>query len=328
MKSVKSIALTISVAFVAWITLSQVAIAQDLKVRVGYGKTWGVAALLVGKAKGFFEAQGLKVTWLNFGSPNRIIQGIIADTVDVGASTGPHLVVAYEKGVKIKAVALGQTGMKPDTSYIVRTDANINNLKDLRGKRVGINNFGGNFDIYMRYMLEKRGLDPKKDVQFLEFPLPATIKGLLSKRIDVGAVTPPLVWLTGLKFKDKIKPLFSFTDVAREAGAKINSMIFIMSTTFIAKNRPSAKAFLRGYLQAIRFSEKNPSEAKKLWAKESGIGLVATMPQFPPLGNGKVHISGMQLDIRLMKKYGYIKAEPRAEELVDNSLIDDVLANR
>jgi ABC-type nitrate/sulfonate/bicarbonate transport system substrate-binding protein len=310
------------------ICLAQPDQAQAEAVRVGYGKTWGVAALLVGKAEGLFKAQGIEVTWLNFNNPNRIIQGIISAEVDLGASTGPHLIVAYQKGVKVKAVALGQSTMNPDTSFIARTNAGIDRLEDLKGKKVGINNFGGNFDIYLRYMLERRGLDPKKDVQILEVPIPAVIQGLMSKRIDAGAVTPPLVWLAGLKFKDKIKPVFSYSDVAREAKAEINSMIFIMSTSFIAEKRRLAKAFLKGYLEAIRFAEKNPTQAKKLWAQESGIGLVANMPQFPPLGNGKVHISGMQLDISLMKKYGYIEAEPKAEELVDNSLLDEVLAGK
>ncbi len=316
--------LLVTILMATW-ALSTQAHAQDLKIRVGFGKTWGNSGVLLGRALGVYEKEGVKVTWLEFINPNQITQGIIAGAVDAGSSTGPHLVVAWEKGVKMKAVATLQLGSSPPTSFLVRTDSGINRIEDLRGKRIGINNFGGNFDIYLRYMLERHGMNPKKDVTILEVPIPAVFPSLLSKKIDAGSVPGALVMLAKIKFKGKIKPVFSYEDVA----PNLNNMVLVMSDKFVDQRRKAAKAFLRGYLSAIKFAKENPKQALALWAKESGMGLVKAMPKFPELpDDGKVDLRGMSLDIKLLKHFGYTKTEPEIRQVVDHSLIDEILTQR
>ena len=46
------------------------------------------------------------------------------------------------------------------------------------GKTAGVNNYGGNYDIYLRYWLKHNGLDPEKDVKILIVPVPAMVPSL------------------------------------------------------------------------------------------------------------------------------------------------------
>jgi NitT/TauT family transport system substrate-binding protein len=44
----------------------------------------------------------------------------------------------------------------------------VRNYQDLRGKKIGIASFGGNNDIGLRFAFKKNGVNPDKDVTFLQ----------------------------------------------------------------------------------------------------------------------------------------------------------------
>lgn len=300
---------------------------KPVKIRVGGSKYWDTWAFYVGQKKGFFKQTGIKVSWHEFANPNRVTQAIASGDLDAGASTGPHFLVAREKGVKILAVAMLEGRTDPPMTYFVRKDSGINRIEDLRGKKIGINNYGGNFDVYLRYMLEEHGINHKKDVQILEVPFSAMIQAITTKRVDSIAELSTFAILINEKFGDKLKPLFDFTDVGPLKGHQVNNMIVILSEALVRRHRPAAKAFMKGYVQAVRYAIKHPQEALDIWAEVSGIGLVKKIKSFASMPfDGRIDRTGMQFDIDLMYRFGYTKTRPRAAEVIYHSLIEEVLA--
>jgi len=63
-------------------------------------------------------------------------------------------------------------GFYSDTLYVLN-DSPITTFKDLRGKKVAINEFGSFIDVKIRIMLLNHGLDPLKDLTMVEVPFPA-----------------------------------------------------------------------------------------------------------------------------------------------------------
>ncbi|MEE8448557.1 MAG: hypothetical protein V3S39_02880, partial [Thermodesulfobacteriota bacterium] len=108
-----------------------------------------------------------------------------------------------------------------------------------------------------------------------------------------------------------------------------NTMILVMSHELLTKKRAVARRFMKAYLEGVKFVHANPAETLKIWSKEVKIGLITQMEK-PPLmsPNAKLNLKGMQNTVRLLREYGFTKTEPRAEDVVDHSLIDEVLAGR
>lgn len=301
---------------------------QRPAIRFGYNKGATAPALLVGKNKGIFDGKGFEVRWLTFGGPPMVIEAIAAGSLDAGVVVDPTYVVARERGVKVSAVALLAGPEQPSSSYFVLKDSGINRIEDLRGKSCGVNNYGGNFDLFLRYMLDKHGLVPMKDVKILEMPIPTVFSALLAKKIDCGVV-PPLFAQMGLEqYSDKMRILFDYYDLDINKDGW-NTMIMVMSQDLIGKRRETARAFLKAYLEAIKYTNEDQDRAIQVWSQEEKMPAVAKMKKIPFLPpNGKINVKGMENTIMLLKRFGFTKTEPRAETVIDHTLLDEVLEGK
>ena len=305
--------------------------AQPGEIRMGYNQVWTTPFLLVGKERGAFEASPGQIKWVTFVNPNQVLEAMAAGALDAGALTPAHYLIALDKGVKLTAVAILSGWNTPTSSYMVRVDSGIQTVQDLRGKTVGVNNYGGVFDIYLRHMLDKNGMDSKKDVKIVEVPIANVYQALSTKQIDVGAVPALFVPLADAKFKGQFKVLFDFRDVPGiKDRPQINQLLLAVTDDYAKRERPALKAFLQRYLNAIRWSYANPAEAAALWAKASKVELVKALPDpFGPNTDGKIDVPAMQLDIEIMHRHGYLKKTDFApRKLVDHSLLDEIIAGR
>ncbi len=90
-----------------------------------------------------------------------------------------------------------------------------------------------------------------------------------------------------------------------------------------------AKAFIAGYLEAIKETKQDLKSTLADWSAFAGIGLIKTSPGLPYLpDDGKIDLEFLKTDMGLLQQFGYVKAIPRLEDIVDHSLIDEVLAGR
>ncbi len=77
-------------------------------------------------------------------------------------------------------------------SYLIGKDESIKTLADLQGKRLALPFPGAPLDFQTRYMLEKAGVDPDKDVDISYSPFPQTVPKLLAGQIDAAPLPEPL----------------------------------------------------------------------------------------------------------------------------------------
>jgi NitT/TauT family transport system substrate-binding protein len=77
-------------------------------------------------------------------------------------------------------------------SYLIGKDASIKTLADLKGKKLALPFPGAPLDFQARYMLEKQGIDPDKDVDISYSPFPQTVPKLLSGQVDAAPLPEPL----------------------------------------------------------------------------------------------------------------------------------------
>lgn len=300
---------------------------SQTKIRIGYGQFTNEIVLLA-MDMGLLKRPGIQVEFVGFPTLGRIPELMAAGKIDVGVFAVPAFVNAVDKGVNVVAVANVMGMSVPPVSYVTMADSGINKIEDLRGRTIAVSTFGGNFDLYLRYMLEKHGLDPKKDVTILEMPLPQTLAAVTAKKVDAGVLTALYYTAAKEKYGDKIKLLFNFKDLDALQGLSWVSLVLGANKDFVAKNREELKKMLEGYLEAVKFYKDQFSESLKTINKYLKSPDMMKSRPFEISYDAKVDIRSIDMDIKIMRRFGYIKGSFSGREIVDNSLLDEVSATK
>lgn len=320
MKSLRWLAL---LGFLCATAFYSPASAQAVTIRIGYNKLWPLFPLAVAIQKKIFEKYGVEPKWVEFQTPNDILRAMTAGELDMGAMTGPNLASAHERGIKVKGIALLAGVGDPPNMLFARKDLNIKSVKDLKDRTIGVNNYGGNFDLYLRRHLLDNGLDPKKDVKIVEIPVFQVLPAMLTRTIDAGFVDTVFAAGALKNNGNDVVPVFSYTDVGPFKSG-YNGVILAANDSYIARNRSAAVNLLRGYLEAVRFMHDNQREAVKLYVDASGNKAAMLLDRGidVPL-DGQILLPQMRSELDLMAEFGYIKAKFDAAEVVDRSLLQE-----
>jgi ABC-type nitrate/sulfonate/bicarbonate transport system substrate-binding protein len=315
----------VSAAFFAW----SFSASSEETLRLGHNRTWSNAALLLGLANGDYKAAGVTVVEHEFTNPADIATALISGDLDAGTIPDSTLFSAVLKGAKLKAVALVQGRNNPPITYTVRTDSGINTIQDLRGKTAGVSVYGNDLELYLRYWMQKNGLNPKTDIQMVLIPVPSLLPSLINKQIDVAPLAAFQGAIAAQNYPGVTKKLFDYDDVLKDAigSTKKNGMLLVMSEGFILHQRDTAVAFLTGYLRAARAMNQDPKKALAEWADFVGNKALANLPAPPTTPNdGKVYLTSLQFDADQTLRFGYLEKAIDAASTVDDSLIEAAAA--
>lgn len=140
---------------------ARIAPAQEtMRVAIALFPTTAVP-LLVANDKGFFQKEGLIVEPIRISSAPTTYQTLISGDVDaaVGAPTG--LLPSHSQGAEIITVG-SWDNLVP---YIWVTREKITDIRELRGKKVGVNRAGSKPWLIIHVLLQDAGLDPVRDLR-------------------------------------------------------------------------------------------------------------------------------------------------------------------
>ena len=219
-------------------------------VKLGVLKLSNSAPIFIGMDKGFFEAEGVKIEPVWFKAAQPIAVATATGDIDVGA-TGltAGLYNSIAQGMKIAVVAdKGREwpGYKL-TALLVNTEqwkAGVRDLKDLKGKRVGITQIGSTFHYMLGNILEKKGM-ALADMKVVPLgSLTSMRDALISNQIESAFLNQPFV-------------------TAMEKNGTGNVLLWVgdhlpyqVAAIFygekLLKNRPVAISFMKGYIRSCR----------------------------------------------------------------------------
>ena len=138
--------------------------AQDRKITLGVTSRTGVTSLpfVIADEKGFFKAEGVNVVVVQMQN-QVVVQGVLSKQVDYGG-TFSNFIGAVLTGLPLRVVMAVMEG----SDHVLVTAPRIKSVTDLKGKVVGISSFGGTPHSEAIMVLRRYGLDPDKDVTFLQ----------------------------------------------------------------------------------------------------------------------------------------------------------------
>src|SRR3972149_4247993 len=142
-------------------------IAGAEKIRVAFvSPVPGFAPAWIAKETGMFARQGLDAdVILVTGSP-RLVQSLIAGDVDYAIVGATATMRARMRGadVVILATATNVTNQK----LLVSRKSGIRRQEDLKGRVVGVSQYGSEADAFARIVVGKAALRPDKDVAIIQ----------------------------------------------------------------------------------------------------------------------------------------------------------------
>jgi ABC-type nitrate/sulfonate/bicarbonate transport system substrate-binding protein len=204
-----------------------------------------------------FKEQGLNVELIYIPSGSLVIQAMLAGEAPIVFSGGRALVNATLGGADLVMIA----GVVNVPAFYIMALPEIKTLQDLRGKKVGVTRIGSSTDFTMRLVLRKIGLQPDKDVAFVQLgDLASQAAALGTKAIAAAAFVPPF----NLKAKEVGAKLL--VDMAR-VGAHYPHTGLVASRKYLHGSNDVVRRFLRGYAQGLRRMVADPSFAKAVLSK-------------------------------------------------------------
>lgn len=178
----------------------------------------------------------------------------------------------YNKsGGKISVMGINTLGVL----YIVENGNTISHIQDLKGKTIYTTGKGTTPEYTLRYLLQKAGLEPDKDVT-IEFKSEATeVAALLAakEKEPVAAMLPqPYVTTVRMQNQDVRIALDVTKEWEKLAGADstVVTGVVVVNTAYAKENPQVIQRFIEEYKASVKYVNEHVEEAAKL-VEEAGI---------------------------------------------------------
>ena len=211
-----------------------------------------VSAKYMAEVLGYYEEYGINASYVEGSS--------VVETVGTGQCMwGPDhiatMLVPITNNVNMTFVAGSHIGCK---SIFVPADSDIQTAEDLVGKKIAIHDGIGNSDQNICYrLLDEYGVDPTKDVEFLDInDSAATVAAMESGEVDASIFSDYFV-LANYREDMRMICSISYSKEFQDEACCVTAM----NNDFIEKNPVHAKYVVKAIKRAGEYNRLNSEEA-------------------------------------------------------------------
>ena len=197
--------------------------------------------VLVGNDRGFFQKEGLIVEPIRINSAPTTYQALISGDVHVAVGAPTGLLTSHAQGADV--VALGSwDNLVP---YVWVTREKITDIRELRGKKVGVNRAGSKPWLIIHVLLQDAGLDPVKDLTLLQMGggsqerVSALMRGGIDATLADALLEPIMVKRGFFVLRGKPTPFMNAPIAAKRS--------------YLAGQRSTMKKFVKAFSDATRY---------------------------------------------------------------------------
>jgi NitT/TauT family transport system substrate-binding protein len=285
-------------------------------VRISYSAP-GIAflPLIVARQNGYFDEKGLTAQLIQM-APQLQIAGLINGELDFVATFQPVVRAALQGApLRVVSVLLAKPG-----HWLVSKPA-IKSIAALKGAKIGIQQFGGGDHYSAREILTGGGVDPDKDVTFLQIGAgPTRLAALMAQSIDAS----PLTELETMKAQALNYSVLKF------AGDVMELPLTGMSTSVakIEKQPQQVQRVVQSVLKALLFVRQNKKSSVKVFADWLKLEPAQAEKAYDLLYNafspdGRASDEGFNRLVEMERKAGRIKGDVSISRLADWSFLKE-----
>jgi NitT/TauT family transport system substrate-binding protein len=209
------------------------------------GNSMGYLPLFVAVHRGFFRDEGLEIELPRL-RPSIAQNALLAGEVQYHGLADSGLRLAA-RGLPLKAIFYGAD--RP--MYYLVAQKDIRSVAELKGKRVGVSQFGGTSDLSARLALKHFGIEPEKDAILIQIGAEGTRMAAL-RAGSVSAIIVPVPAVAILK-REGFNEVSFVGDVVEFASNGYST-----TDQRIKEHPQEVKKVVRSLYRGLRYAKDNP----------------------------------------------------------------------
>lgn len=236
--------------------------------------------LTIAEQLGYFKAEGLDVTIVDFAGGSRALQAVVGGSADVVSGAFEHTVNMQFKGQRMRAFVLQGAAPQIVLGINPKTMAGFKTIADLKGKKVGVTAPGSSTNVMLNFVLAKAGLKPS-DVSVIGVGAGnGAVAAMRAGQIDAISNLDPVITL--LQRSGDLK-IVSDTRVVAESekvfGGPMPAACMYAMQSFINSNPNTTQALANAIVRADK------------WIQKAGAAdIIKTVPESFLMGDRAVYI--------------------------------------
>jgi NitT/TauT family transport system substrate-binding protein len=306
-----------------------------IRVQLSWIPDGQFAGYLMARDKGFYRDENLDVQLLPGGPNVNAVQQVVTGAADVTINKVSELYAARDK--RLPVVSIAQFDQRSSFPLVAFKNTGINGPQDFKGKKVGIWYGGDEYEFFA--LMQKVGLDPKKDMQLFEQGF--TMDPFLKHEYQVAMTTSfnelNVIRLSGVK--DDQLTIVNPSDY----GISIPHGALIASERWLARDgaKDAAARFVRATMKGWDYAFDHVDEAADVAAKSAlaagGEAATKDLKQLQtmsinaikelqyPAGlakdqHAKIDPALYQNVANIVKEFGYVKKDLDVQSAYDTSI--------
>jgi NitT/TauT family transport system substrate-binding protein len=286
-----------------------------LTIAVGGKNLLYYLPLTIAESLGYFKAEGLEVTIVDFAGGSKALQAVVGGSADVVSGAFEHTLIMQPKGIRLRAFALQGRAPQIVLGINPKTMPAFKSVADLKGKKIGVTAPGSSTNVLANFVLAKAGLKPS-DVSIIGVGAGAgAVAAMRSGQIDAISNLDPVITL--LQRSGDLK-IVSDTRIVAEAdkafGGPMPAGCLYAPQAFIDRNPATVQAIANAIVRADK------------WIQAAGpADIVKAVPESYLLGDRAVYIDAFLASKGALSPDGMFPAEGAATALRALQSVDESL---
>lgn len=294
---------------------------NEYTVKVGYAKGLCHAPIHIAYENGFFKEQGVNVEIIPVGSAN-MADALASGQIDAGFGLVGKFVQPLENGLNMKITSGIHTGCM---KLVVPSDSAIQNVADLKGKRIGVVSLADSPCLTTKRSLASEGIGVTADnleVEFVVYSAADLPVALQNGAIDAFADADPSVSIAQREYN-----LRAIIDTASDEKYKDEyCCVSFVSSELAGKNEELASKFTRAVQEASVWVEDHPDETAKLQIEKEYVAGDLQLNQellesYKYIPSGKGGYDALETTVKDLQRIGILKESTDALRLIEDSFV-------
>ena len=250
-------------ALVALFLMSDLAAAQSkITIAVGGGACLCYLPTVLAKQLGEYDRAGLAVELVDLKGGSDALKAVLGGSADVVSGYFDHCVNLAAKKQELQSFVVYDR--YPGFALVVspKHSGEINSIKDLAGKKVGVSAPGSSTDFFLKYLLKKNGLDPTS-AAVIGVGLGATAVAAMEQgQIDAAVMLDPSVTVLQGSYPDLriLSDTRTQKDTLDVFGGEYPGGALYSTTAWVASHEKEAQALTNAIVNTLAWIHSHSPE--------------------------------------------------------------------
>jgi len=233
--------------------------ADKVRVATAVPTVFTFTPLEIGTEKGIYQKNGIEIEIFSMRGDAQLQQGLAAGNVEFGLGSGPGLAFVA-KGAPVKGVAA--FALQPaNLTIVVAANSPVKEVKDLKGKKLGVTTAGSLTDWLARETSRQQGWGPE-GITIVPLGAPtSSIAAMKNGQIDGIVIAAENAYT--LEAKGDARMLLNLGNIAKD----FHTHIIFARNDLIASNKDQVRRFVKAFFETIAFMRANRGETIAIGAK-------------------------------------------------------------